>query len=642
MSFEVISYIQYIKGHKNSKGESAPWVIRDHKTGKILSSHKSREEAEKHLKRMKYFKHKRKASININPVDIIKAEYQFLKDLIDKNVISEKDLSDKLLEIGQSMRQIAIDYLEGEINKEEAEKQIKDLITSEYRNTFKKYAMDMNIQSLIEGINAEYEAIQLYESLKQNCTDEMVRKIFEDVIKEEKTHIGEFQKALKDLDYVFSESLQEGEKEVEEIKQEYTEYPQQEPLKDMLDYGKSLTAAAKFKFDPNSTENEGRFRLRDPRDFDDKTFRRWKEWAGVRAPKGVSFIVGNLKNSKKKALQSIRFDRTIWDEEKAGKLWENLKDKPGFQKTWVWDKKVSFAIYTPMSKIAQMDNSVQYVDPKDNINIVYLKNEPDFENLKETNKDLNTFVFITDWEQIDDINPFISKLRGFYGPRLKGLICPLCSSYFPHKLEKFKQLFKNLSCPLYVHMKEPSWYNPEVVDFLKQNNIGFVRDDFELGKNYSNEDFYYIEIKDKEDVKKLKEFIEDFEKNDVKNKHIFIEYRGVDKEILKELEEIYQLFQEKFNEKIEEIKQEMGKEAVYEEDSINAKPYFETELSHGFDMDEIEDLNRFRRKPELQDVFEEYITTIYPEKIDYEKKYIDKTIDEMTETDYELEKKKEI
>lgn len=47
------SYVQYQKGHKNSKGENAFWVIRDHKNNKILSSHKTKEEAESHLRDMK-------------------------------------------------------------------------------------------------------------------------------------------------------------------------------------------------------------------------------------------------------------------------------------------------------------------------------------------------------------------------------------------------------------------------------------------------------------------------------------------------------------------------------------------------------------------------------------------------------------
>lgn len=45
------------KGHKNSKGEKAEWCIVSHETGKILSSHKSKSAAKKHLSDMHKFKH---------------------------------------------------------------------------------------------------------------------------------------------------------------------------------------------------------------------------------------------------------------------------------------------------------------------------------------------------------------------------------------------------------------------------------------------------------------------------------------------------------------------------------------------------------------------------------------------------------
>ncbi len=54
---KLIEYVEYRKGHKNSKGESAPWVIISHQTGRILSSHKSKKEASTHLREMEYFKH---------------------------------------------------------------------------------------------------------------------------------------------------------------------------------------------------------------------------------------------------------------------------------------------------------------------------------------------------------------------------------------------------------------------------------------------------------------------------------------------------------------------------------------------------------------------------------------------------------
>lgn len=49
--------VRHQKGHKNSKGESAEWVIISHKDGHVISSHKTKEEAEKHLKDIQKFKH---------------------------------------------------------------------------------------------------------------------------------------------------------------------------------------------------------------------------------------------------------------------------------------------------------------------------------------------------------------------------------------------------------------------------------------------------------------------------------------------------------------------------------------------------------------------------------------------------------
>lgn len=51
----LIEYIVHMKGHKNSKGEEAPWVIKSHETNKILSSHKSKQDAKKHLQQMHIF-----------------------------------------------------------------------------------------------------------------------------------------------------------------------------------------------------------------------------------------------------------------------------------------------------------------------------------------------------------------------------------------------------------------------------------------------------------------------------------------------------------------------------------------------------------------------------------------------------------
>lgn len=47
--------LEYEKGHKNSKGEDAPWVILSHQDDRILASFAKKADAEKHLARMKTY-----------------------------------------------------------------------------------------------------------------------------------------------------------------------------------------------------------------------------------------------------------------------------------------------------------------------------------------------------------------------------------------------------------------------------------------------------------------------------------------------------------------------------------------------------------------------------------------------------------
>jgi len=61
-SLMVVAYVEHVPGHKNSKGEEAPWVIKSHKTHEILSSHKTESEAKHHLQQMEQFKHMKGSS----------------------------------------------------------------------------------------------------------------------------------------------------------------------------------------------------------------------------------------------------------------------------------------------------------------------------------------------------------------------------------------------------------------------------------------------------------------------------------------------------------------------------------------------------------------------------------------------------
>lgn len=54
-SNETDEKLGYEKGHKNSRGENAPWVIRSHEDNRILASFTNKKDAEEHLKRMKQY-----------------------------------------------------------------------------------------------------------------------------------------------------------------------------------------------------------------------------------------------------------------------------------------------------------------------------------------------------------------------------------------------------------------------------------------------------------------------------------------------------------------------------------------------------------------------------------------------------------
>ena len=70
------------------------------------------------------------------------------------------------------------------------------------------------------GIIAELDAINLYEQLASLAKDELVRKVFLDIAKEEKEHFGEFMELLRNLDIEIEDALEEGKEEVEEMREE--------------------------------------------------------------------------------------------------------------------------------------------------------------------------------------------------------------------------------------------------------------------------------------------------------------------------------------------------------------------------------------------------------------------------------------
>jgi len=76
---------------------------------------------------------------------------------------------------------------------------------------------DLDKEILRAGIIAELDAINLYEQMAAMTENKNIRTILLDIAKEEKTHVGEFQTLLLELDNEQEKELQEGKKEVDEL-----------------------------------------------------------------------------------------------------------------------------------------------------------------------------------------------------------------------------------------------------------------------------------------------------------------------------------------------------------------------------------------------------------------------------------------
>mgnify|MGYP000343479657 CR=1 FL=1 len=68
------------------------------------------------------------------------------------------------------------------------------------------------------GIIAELDAINLYEQMAAMTEDAEIKRILLDIAKEEKTHVGEFQALLLMKDKEQEKELEEGKKEVKELR----------------------------------------------------------------------------------------------------------------------------------------------------------------------------------------------------------------------------------------------------------------------------------------------------------------------------------------------------------------------------------------------------------------------------------------
>jgi rubrerythrin len=79
----------------------------------------------------------------------------------------------------------------------------------------KKEDLDKEILRL--GMIAELDAVSLYEQLAAMTENENIKKVFSDIAKEEKTHVGEFETLLFKEDEEQVKESAEGKKEVEEL-----------------------------------------------------------------------------------------------------------------------------------------------------------------------------------------------------------------------------------------------------------------------------------------------------------------------------------------------------------------------------------------------------------------------------------------
>ena len=96
---------------------------------------------------------------------------------------------------------------------------LKELISEVLSQTNFSDTTDNNIDKRIlrAAILAEIDAINLYEQFANDTTNSKIKTVLLDIAREEKTHIGEFQALLEEIDQEYSEELNIGKKEVNDL-----------------------------------------------------------------------------------------------------------------------------------------------------------------------------------------------------------------------------------------------------------------------------------------------------------------------------------------------------------------------------------------------------------------------------------------
>jgi rubrerythrin len=93
----------------------------------------------------------------------------------------------------------------------------------EFGHPFSGLALDRKVthEELVRAIRyniaAEYEAIQLYMQLAESTDNEKAKAVLVDIANEEREHVGEFLRLLKELEPDEEKYYQEGAEEVEEM-----------------------------------------------------------------------------------------------------------------------------------------------------------------------------------------------------------------------------------------------------------------------------------------------------------------------------------------------------------------------------------------------------------------------------------------
>ena len=76
---------------------------------------------------------------------------------------------------------------------------------------------DLDKQIARLGMMAELDAVSLYEQLAANTENAKMKRVLLDIAKEEKTHIGEFEALLLELDQEQVKESEQGKREVAEM-----------------------------------------------------------------------------------------------------------------------------------------------------------------------------------------------------------------------------------------------------------------------------------------------------------------------------------------------------------------------------------------------------------------------------------------